>query len=203
MLPIVLCVIVAASVFGVVVSADADSGDVSLGSKNKTDDVTNLAEALNSIEGDYSLIWGLDAQAQEWLPYSPDVPSYVNRLSVLEIGKGYWMNMMEPGVLSYGDLSYELEKDWNLIGWGASGGEMTPLTEGLASIDGIYTLVWTFDAVCQEWRVYDTAPGAPDDYVMLKSGQGYYLDVKYDCVLTYGINKYPLYSVWNLIGWLG
>jgi len=82
-------------------------------------------------------------------------------------------------------------------------GGATTVQDGLATIEGLYTKVWTFDAVTQQWQVYDTAEGAPDDFTTLVKGQGYWIYVTQDVALVYGPYTYNLSQGWNLIGWLG
>ncbi len=74
--------------------------------------------------------------------------------------------------------------------------------DGFSTIEGIYNTVWAFDADAQEWMVYDTTPGAPDDFDFLTDCQGYWVEVTEDCALTYGANTWNLNAPWNLIGWL-
>ena len=73
----------------------------------------------------------------------------------------------------------------------------------MSSIAGKYSIVWAFDATTQEWKLYDTAPGAISTLTRLTKGQGYWMQVTEDCTLTYGGNTYSLKAGWNLIGWLG
>ena len=85
---------------------------------------------------------------------------------------------------------------------GAAAGAIT-VDEGFATIAGKYTKVWTFDAATQQWQVYDTTSGAPDDFNTLAIGQGYWIYVTEDCTLNYGAHTWNLKKGWNLIGWLG
>jgi len=82
-------------------------------------------------------------------------------------------------------------------------GTMVPVATAFASINGLYTKVWTFDAATQSWQVYDTAAGAPGTLENMARGQGYWVQVSQDCTLTYLADQYPLLTGWNLIGWLG
>ena len=77
------------------------------------------------------------------------------------------------------------------------------VTDGLSTIAGKYSIVWAFDAATQEWKLYDTAPGAVSTLTSLTKGQGYWMQVTEDCTIVYGGNPYSLTKGWNLIGWLG
>jgi hypothetical protein len=61
-----------------------------------------IARALKSIGGKYR-----------------NVRRYLNgeEVSRLQDGFGYWINVTEPCVLSYGGRTWELKEGWNLIGW--------------------------------------------------------------------------------------
>jgi hypothetical protein len=82
-------------------------------------------------------------------------------------------------------------------------GAAVSVTNGLNSIAGKYTKVWTFDAATQSWKLYDTAAPAVSDLSSLTKGQGYWMEVSEACTLLYGGNTYSLVAGWNLIGWLG
>ncbi|MEM7132550.1 MAG: VCBS repeat-containing protein [Chloroflexota bacterium] len=53
-----------------------------------------ITEALASIHGNYSLVYGYDVNdtTDPWKVYAPDVPSYVNDLHQLHFGRGYWIS---------------------------------------------------------------------------------------------------------------
>jgi len=77
------------------------------------------------------------------------------------------------------------------------------VSDGLSTIAGKFSIVWTFDGSIQDWKLYDTAAGATSTLSTLTRGQGYYVKVSENCTLAYGGNTYTLYTGWNLIGWLG
>ena len=57
-----------------------------------------VAEALASVAGRYSTVYGYDGQdpANPWKVFSVDAPEWVNDLERLEFGRGYWINASEP-----------------------------------------------------------------------------------------------------------
>jgi hypothetical protein len=57
-----------------------------------------VAEALASVDGRYSTVYGYDSQdpANPWKVYNVDAPDWVNDLKKLEFGGGYWINASEP-----------------------------------------------------------------------------------------------------------
>jgi hypothetical protein len=64
-------------------------------------------------------------------------------------------------------------------------------------------VIWALDAATQTWQFYDPALPDASDLANLTVGQGYFIEVSENCVLTYGTKTYQLYAGWNNIGWLG
>ncbi|MFC1719099.1 hypothetical protein ACFL6S_35935 [Candidatus Poribacteria bacterium] len=58
-----------------------------------------LEEALSSIAGNYESVWTYDAVYGEWKRYVVDAQDPLNDLEIIEPGKGYWINMSQPGML--------------------------------------------------------------------------------------------------------
>ena len=77
----------------------------------------------------------------------------------------------------------------------------TPVEVALASVQDRVRAVWGFDNRTKTWSLYD--PGAPQasDLKVLRDGQGYWIEVSGDAVLTHQGRTWPLYQGWNLIGW--
>jgi hypothetical protein len=48
-------------------------------------------QALSSIAGKYVVVYYWDAAEKEWLSYSPDVPSVLNDLTLMETYRAYWI----------------------------------------------------------------------------------------------------------------
>jgi hypothetical protein len=55
----------------------------------------SIADALSSISGKYGKIYGYQADdtSDPWKIYDPSVPPYVNDLTTIEPGFGYWINV--------------------------------------------------------------------------------------------------------------
>ncbi len=58
-----------------------------------------LAEALSSIAGNYEAVWTYDAVYGEWQKYIVDAQDSPDDLKSMEPGRGYWINMSQPGTL--------------------------------------------------------------------------------------------------------
>jgi hypothetical protein len=110
-----------------------------------------VTEALLSISGYYTTVYGYDATdtTDPWKVYDVTVPDWVNDLSVLEFGHGYWINVSEaitlylkgasvPSALA-GSVSQSTQgPPATYYGLVEAGGDFTP-TAGLpvtARVDG-------------------------------------------------------------------
>ncbi len=166
-----------------------------------------VSEGFTTIDGLYTRVWSHDPTTQEWIVYeTTPVPPWVTQFDTLVRGYGYWVEVTQDCILTYGPNHYNLYNGWNLVGWLGlhyTGSSTSPLPESLTTIDGLYTKAWTYDAAVQQWQVYDPGPSSPDDFTDMNRGQGYWMEVTQDCVLTYGAYNYNLFLGWNLFGWLG
>jgi hypothetical protein len=77
-----------------------------------------VTQALLSIDGYYTTVYGWDAEAlsgNEWLVYNTSVPRWVNDLEVLEFGHGYWIQVTDTITLYMG-MSAEQSNRPEMIG---------------------------------------------------------------------------------------
>ena len=60
-----------------------------------------LPDALESIAGKYDLVYRYDADDEEdhWKKFDPNAPFFVNDLTQMEPGKGYWIRMIQEATL--------------------------------------------------------------------------------------------------------
>ncbi|HYF63138.1 MAG TPA: VCBS repeat-containing protein [Herpetosiphonaceae bacterium] len=60
-----------------------------------------VTEALQSIDGSYSIVYSFDSTATDnpWSVYDPLAPAWISDLTSLEFGKGYWIHATQPGIL--------------------------------------------------------------------------------------------------------
>jgi hypothetical protein len=60
-----------------------------------------LPDALAGIAGKYDLVYAYDAAdtADQWKKFVPNAPPFVNDLTALGPGKGYWIRMTEAATL--------------------------------------------------------------------------------------------------------
>ena len=157
------------------VSLDSGSNLVSL---YRQPEDTSPSAVLNTINGQYAAVWAY--VNGNWRVYDPANPGFSD-LSAMEAGKGYWIEMNEPGVLlTYGPISpasISLTVGSNLAGY------FCPSTQSIAdailSIEGDVISVWAY--MNGTWRAYDALnPGFSDLYAM-EPGIGYWIETSRTC----------------------
>ena len=157
------------------VSLDSGSNLVSL---YRQPEDTSLPAVLNSIDGQYSAVWAY--VNGNWQVYDPANPGFSD-LSTMEAGKGYWVEMNQPGVLlMYGPTSpasISLTTGSNLVGY------FCPSTQSIAdailSIDSDVISVWAY--VNGTWRVYDALNPGFSDLTEMEPGIGYWIETSGTC----------------------
>lgn len=154
---------------------------------------SDVATALNSIAGSYTLVYAFDSLDGDspWRHYSPSTPGYANSLSSVNERQGLWVLMGEPGTLAVSgsapaSTSIPLVAGWNLVGYTLQ--RSLPVTEALASIAGLYDQVWAYDAfAASPWMSF--YPGQAPCGCNLNTmygGAGYWIHATQDCTLVYG-----------------
>jgi len=142
---------------------------------------TSITSLLSTINGNYSIVWEYNASdtSDHWKKYDPGVP-FGNDLTNMEPGKGYWIMMTSDDTLPISGTVPEstdivLKTSWNLVGFNSL--DNKPIAEALSSINGNYSIVWTYDAsdTTDHWKKYD--PGVPfgNDLINIEPGRGYWI----------------------------
>ncbi len=139
---------------------------------------TNPSTVLNSINGQYAAVWAYVNGS--WRVYDPANPGFSD-LSTMEAGKGYWIEMNEPGVLlMYGPTSpasISLTTGSNLAGY------FFPSTQSIAdaisSIEDDVISVWAY--VNGSWRAFDALNPGFSDLSEMKPGIGYWIETSSAC----------------------
>jgi len=164
-----------------------------------------VAIGLDSIRDWLEVVYGFDDG--EWTWYNPSWPPEANTLTTLYMGSGYWINVSEDCVLTYGANTYELDAGWNLVGWlgyQEHVGDNPDVATGLESIMDCLVVVYGFDNATKTWTWYNPSwPAEANTLTVLYMGGGYWINVSELCDLIYEANTYELHGGWNLIGWLG
>jgi uncharacterized repeat protein (TIGR01451 family) len=143
---------------------------------------TTISSVMSPISGNYSIVWAYDAaEGGVWKMYDPTAPIFVNDLTEIQPGKGYWIMMTANDTLPVNgtlqDNSFQLESGWNLIGYNSLSSK--PIDSALAPISGNYSIVWAYDAGDGGvWKMYDpTAPIFVNDLTEMEPGRGYWIMV--------------------------
>ena len=127
----------------------------------------------------YNSVWGHDPD-KGWSVY---VPEGVSDLDKLELGKGYWIKMDQPGTLIIDGIDpptiwVPLEGEaWNLVGYSCR--ECRSVEECISGIAYSINSVWEYYTV-SGWSIY--APGGPSDLEFMKPGYGYWIEANENCL---------------------
>ena len=139
---------------------------------------TNPSAVLNSINGQYAAVWAYVNGS--WRVYDPANPGFSD-LSAMEAGRGYWVEMNEPGVLlMYGPTSpasISLGSGSNLAGYFAPSTQS--ISGAISTIAGDVTSVWAY--MNGVWRVYDALNPGFSDLNEMGPGIGYWVETSGSC----------------------
>ena len=145
---------------------------------------TSVTSVLANIAGSYTKVFGFsDGQ---WKQYVVGAPPFVNTLTDLSPGMGYWIYMSAPATLIVqgsqpSTTQIQLRAGTNLVGYPSS----TPrgVVEALSSIAGRYTKV--FGYIGGQWKQYIVgAPPFVNTLTQLEAGHGYWIYTSEACTLT-------------------
>ena len=142
----------------------------------------SLPTVLASIDGLYNSLWTYDATTGDWLFYYPNGVN--NGLTVMEPGRGYWIDMAEPAtliiaMLSIADQPIALKKGWNMVGYSSLVSQ--PRADAMIPIDGMYDSVWTYYNAIDDWSLYALSWLCEDAWVLntldqLEPWKGYWIN---------------------------
>ena len=143
---------------------------------------------FSSIGGGYDEVHtyeGCDV-TDPWKRYIPGGTE--NDLAAMDVQHGYWLHATSSVTLTItgtqpGITTIPLCIGRNLAGYPSQG--TRPITEALSSIEGKYTLVYTYDPEdsSDPWKTYEAgAPSWVNDLTAMNPGRGYWLQVTEDCM---------------------
>lgn len=149
---------------------------------------TNPSELFASIADNLEVVytWEVAPAGGTWKRYAPSAPSYANTLTQIDPTKGLWLQVKRDCSLQVRGTSRVSEVDllsgWNLVAY--PGTTAKPVREALASIEGRYTTVLSFQG---EWKIYDVnAPPEVNTLQTIEPGHGYWVNVSQPC--TWNVN---------------
>jgi hypothetical protein len=129
---------------------------------------TAVADVMQPVAGAYDHILGEEGS------YDTHIPPLFNTLHTMEPGRAYWLHVLTPATLTISgpavapNTPLALHESWNWIGYLPA--DPLPVTEALASIDGLYTRVignnGSFDA---------SIPPSFNTLQEMRPGEGYLL----------------------------
>lgn len=142
----------------------------------------NLTDTLDDLGDICDEAWAYDAWdgSDPWKEWPGD-------LVQADEATGLWLHATEAAILTVtgwlpDSPSIELRAGWNLVGYPSH--TARPVDEALASIDGYYTTVETFDPTdpVNPWKDFDVdVPSYANDLVLMEPGKGYWIYVTSDC----------------------
>lgn len=135
---------------------------------------TTIADVLAPLDKKYDVVWGY--RDGIWDAYEPGPLKGLSGLSTIEPGWGYWIRMNQAGAFSSigSDISrqpIELKAGWNLVGFNS--GKPMPVRDALFSIEGRYTMVWSYTG--GKWKMYDPENTLMSDLTEMTPGCAYWI----------------------------
>jgi len=145
---------------------------------------SNIEDVLAGIMTDVESVWAYDGATQTWSFFVPGGPPSLTEMTE---GKGYWVNVTNPCVLTVEGTEPSLPHDIPLVsGWNLTG---LPLFAGSTNIEDILSdimtdieSVWAYDGATQTWSFF--VPGGPPSLTEMTEGKGYWFNVTNPCTLT-------------------
>ena len=134
---------------------------------------------LETIDGSYTAVWAYDP-SNSWERYIVGGPDFLNTLTDIVSGKGYWIKMSDAATLNLNGIGMvedpiDLLLGWNLVGFNSL--TAMALADALASIASNYASIWGYDAASGGWtRHIEGGPPFLNDLETLESGRGYWIN---------------------------
>jgi len=141
---------------------------------------TDVLDLLSSVEDNWNSVWAYECG--KWEHYDRAGPNFLNDLSTLEPGKGYWINMGFNDTLSVSgseltNKSIPLSSGWNFVGYNSLCSRS--ITDAMNSVAGNWNSVWTYED--GRWKHYDlSGPVFLNDLTTMRPGKGYWIKMKLD-----------------------
>ena len=139
---------------------------------------TSLLSVMASVGADnWTSVWSYDATG--WHRYDKEGPPFLNDLTEMDAGIGYWVEMSADDELvitgSPPDVtSIDLAAGWNLAGYNSQ--ESMDTLTALASLGDDWTSAWTYDET--GWHRYDKeGPPFLNDLTEMGPDKGYWIEM--------------------------
>ncbi len=144
---------------------------------------TAIGDVLADIISDVQTVWAYDAATTTWDYYTTIPGAPQGDLTVMTVGKGYWIEMTSPATLIVSGAEPAYPYNIGLvIGWNLISIPETPSPSAIENVlSGILTnvqTVWTYDAATTTWDYYTRIPGAPQgDLTDMTEGRAYWIEM--------------------------
>ncbi|MCK4734172.1 MAG: DNRLRE domain-containing protein, partial [Methanophagales archaeon] len=145
-----------------------------------------ILNVLSPVADNWNSVWSYEGG--KWKRYDLTGPDFLNTLTFMEPGKGYWLHMNSDDTLSISGSeprvkSIPLSAGWNLVGYNSLNSKST--TEAMKSVEGNWNSVWSYEA--GRWKRYDmTGPDFLNSLTFMEPGKGYWLNMKSPDTWTLG-----------------
>ncbi|MBC7265032.1 MAG: hypothetical protein H5T64_11860 [Chloroflexi bacterium] len=151
-----------------------------------------VEDLLAPIAGAFDLVYAYEGcdEADPWKKYDTNVPPFLNDLQDIPETVGFWLHGTSATTLPVSghcvtEVTIHLCEGWNLVGYPLSAPK--PVAVALTSIDGLYDLVYSYDASdgTDPWKKYDVnVPPFLNDLTEMRPGWGYWIHANSDCALV-------------------
>jgi hypothetical protein len=146
---------------------------------------TDIQYVLSTISSKYESVWAYDSVMGKWMRHVVGGSPSLNDLDEMGSGFGYMIKMKYSGILIFQgtrvSTTITLREGWNFVGYNSE--YPGALEDCLASINGKYRSVWTYDPDTEEWlRCIPDGPLFLHNLEFLQPGSGYWIDAKEECV---------------------
>jgi hypothetical protein len=146
----------------------------------------DILNVMSPVAGNWNSVWSYEGG--KWKRYDLTGPDFLNTLTIMEPGKGYWLHMKSDDTLSISGSeptvkSIPLSAGWNLVGYNSL--NSMPTAEAMSSVAGNWNSVWSYDG--GNWKRYDmTGPDFLNSLTFMEPGKGYWLNMKSPDTWTLG-----------------
>ncbi|PID73862.1 MAG: hypothetical protein CSB33_01655 [Desulfobacterales bacterium] len=141
---------------------------------------TSVEGMLADIGRQMDSIWLYNGPG-DWNSYSTDPKeSNFNDLHEMIPGKGYWLRMAAPAVLTVrghaiAGAAVSLKSGMNAAGH--SHLASWHIQDIMDAIDGTVNTIWEYDAASHQWKAYNTKDSRFNNLELIQPGKGYFLDM--------------------------
>lgn len=139
----------------------------------------NIAVVLAPLWDKFASIWEYNTQLNKWFRYDRFGPPFLNDLSELHAGKGYWLVMDEEASLrisgQFHDAAAPIYAGWNLVGYHSL--ESWGIPAVMDPIQSVLKCIWSYETVFDDWRRYSpSGPPFLNDLEWVAPGKAYWIE---------------------------